>query len=134
MNNPSTIPVYTPQRPASVPNRNSSLPSYRDQRLQHRVDGYQNSGVNDLWNINEYNPANTQGELLYLPCNFVSHVRGSARADDEELFHSASGTKIYIANGPKKVQPDKLSYGLFFGANARILACLVPNVTPELAE
>ena len=31
------------------------------------------------------------------------------------------------------MQPEKLSYGLFFGANARILARLVPNLTPELA-
>ena len=130
----STIPVYQPQRPTFVPSRSSSLPSSRDPRLQQRVDGYQNSGLNDLWNINEYNPAISQGEPLYLPCNFVSHVRGSARADDEELFHSPAGTKIYIANGPKKVQPEKLSYGLFFGANARILARLIPNVTPDLAD
>ena len=30
------------------------------------------------------------------------------------------------------ILPEKLSYGLFFGANARILARLIPSMTPEL--
>ena len=40
---------------------------------------------------------------------------------------------MYIAHNSRKLQPEKLIFGLFFEANARILARLVPNLTPELS-
>jgi hypothetical protein len=68
-----------------------------------------------------------------LPVNFCSHVRGS-RSEEEELLQTPGGSKLLLTHaGSKKIVPEKLNQGLFFGANARILARLVPNLTPELA-
>jgi hypothetical protein len=128
----STVPVYSPQRPAFVPGRLSQTP--RDQGLQQYSDGFQSASLHDLLAINENNFAlNRPGDNLYLPCNFVSHIRGSSRSEEEELLTTVSGSKLYLSSPNRKIQPEKLSYGLFFGANAQILARLIPNLTPELA-
>jgi hypothetical protein len=130
LNYNQTIPVYSPQRHQNIPSCVSNTQLGRD---THQYDGYQISMTNDLFAINQYDPAFQSGEPLFLPCNFISHVRGSARSEDEELFRTSSGTKLYLGQGGMKNKPEKLSYGLFFGANARILARLVPNLTPDLA-
>jgi hypothetical protein len=127
----TTIPVYSPQRPAFVPSRLTA--AVADPSLQQFGDQYHTASLHDLLTINECNAGvGRQGEQLFLPCNFVSHVRGSTRTDDEELLTTVSGSKLYLSNN-RKVAPEKLSYGLFFGANARILARLIPNLTPDLA-
>jgi hypothetical protein len=130
-----TIPFYSPQRHPCVPGRLANINSLnRNSALCGLADGYQQTNFHDLLSINQANPGYCQqGENLYLPCNFVSHVRGSSRAEDEELLSTTNGTKLYFAQGNKKILPEKLSYGLFFGANARILARLIPNASPELA-
>ena len=125
-----TVPIYSPQRHQNIPSRVSNTQLGRD---TNQFDGYQSSMTNDLFAINQYDPAFQSGEPLFLPCNFISHVRGSARSEDEELFRTSSGTKLYLGQGGMKNKPEKLSYGLFFGANGRILARLVPNLTPDLA-
>ena len=53
--------------------------------------------------------------LLYLPVNFVSHVCGSGTrdAEDEELLKTESGAKLYLANSPKKIGPEKLTQACF---------------------
>ena len=38
---------------------------------------------------------------------------------------------MYFANGNRKVTPDKLNQGFFLGANAPILARIIPNPSPE---
>lgn len=133
--NLSTVPVFSPQRHALIPGRIATTTSInRDPQLQQLAEGYQSAAIRDLLTINEYNPSqNRSGEALYLPCNFVSHVRGSSRSEDEELLQTTSGAKLYLSHASKKIQPEKLSYGLFFGANARILARLIPQLTPEIA-
>jgi hypothetical protein len=81
-------------------------------------------------------PRQSAGEgQLYLPVNFLSHIRGtgSSRTEDEELFKTEGGASLYLSTGGRKVAPEKLNQGLFFGANARILARLIPNLTPEIA-
>ena len=69
--------------------------------------------MHDLLSINDnsYNSQFRQGEL-FLPCNFVSDVRGSARCDNEELFRAANGLKLYLMQSSKKVQPDGLFLAL----------------------
>jgi hypothetical protein len=127
-----TVPVYSPYRAPFVPGRlaNTSTLS-RDHNLQTLASGYQQSGYQDLLSVNEYSPRT--GEALYLPCNFVSHVRGTSRVEEEELLQTTNGSKLVLSQS-KKILPEKLSYGLFFGANARILARIVPNLTPELSS
>ena len=57
------------------------------------------------------------------------------RSEDEEILCTENGTKLLLSNpNNKKVTPDKLNQGLFLGANARILACIIPNLTPEVAD
>jgi hypothetical protein len=122
-----TVPLYSPYRHPFVPGRLANTNSLsRDQHLQTLSAGYQSHGMHALLGVNEYNPRT--GEALFLPCNFVSHVRGTLRVEEEELLQTTNGTK----SQSKKILPEKLSYGLFFGANARILARLIPNLTPEL--
>jgi hypothetical protein len=133
-NNVSNV---SPHRPAFVPNRLNSVPRDsvpRDSGLLQYTD-YHSASLHDLLSINEHNQNfSRQGESLFLPCNFVSHVRGSTRSEDEELLTTVNGSKLYLSNAnQRKVAPEKLSYGLFFGANARILARLIPNLTPDLA-
>ena len=71
---------------------------------------------------------------MYLPVNFISHLRGS-RGEEEEILKTEGGTKLILAQPNRKViQPEKLTQGLFFGANARILARMIPYLTPELAN
>ena len=58
----------------------------RDPHLQQLADGYQRQSMRDLLSLNEYNPAlSMPGEPLYLPINFVSHLRGH-RSDNEEIL------------------------------------------------
>jgi hypothetical protein len=52
---------------------------------------------------------------------------------DEELMKTDSGASIYLSHPQSKVQPEKLTQGLFLGANARILARMIPNLTPGVA-
>ena len=125
----STVPLYTPQRPSFIPSRLGH--TSRDRVEQQYSDAYQSASMHDLLAINDNNFRS--GEALFLPCNFVSHVRGSSRSEDEELLTTVSGAKLYFSNTNRKIQPEKLSYGLIFGANARILARLIPNLTPDLA-
>jgi hypothetical protein len=125
----STVPLYTPQRASFIPSRLG--PASREHGGQQYQDAFQSASMHDLLAINDNNFRS--GEALFLPCNFVSHIRGSSRSEDEELLTTVSGAKLYFSNTPRKIQPEKLSYGLFFGANARILARLIPNLTPDLA-
>jgi len=121
-----SLPGYSPPQQAQVPSR-LSIAQGANQSAYHA------SVLRDYANINALNPR-TQGEnQLYLPVNFISHIRGSGSHDDEELCKTESGSKIYLANSPRKIQPDKLNQGLFLGANARILARMIPNLTPEIA-
>ena len=132
---PSTIPIYQPQQHHWIPSRLANTQSLgRDPHLQRLADGYQQQSMRDLLSLNEYNPAlGYQGEQpLYLPVNFISHLRGH-RNEDEELIKTDGGASLYLGFGNKKIQPDKLTQGLFFGANARILARMLPTVTPEIA-
>jgi hypothetical protein len=132
------MPAYMPALlgTQNIPSRmNTTQTLARDPMLQSQFAGYQNSVLRDFSNINSI-PRMPAGEgLLYLPVNFVSHVRGSGSrgAEDEELLKTESGAKLYFANSPKKIGPEKLTQGLFFGANARILARIIPNLTPEVA-
>ena len=66
--------------------------------------------------------------------NFISHVRGSSRSQEEELLRTEGGSKITISHGNagRKIDPEKLSQGLFLGANARILSRIIPNITPDI--
>jgi hypothetical protein len=131
----SPVPIYAPRPATHLPGRLSDTSNVaREQQLQQASYGYQQTALRDLLAINEYNPAlNNPGENLYLPVNFVSHLRGS-RNEDEEICQTPTGSKLYLANNPRKLQPEKLTFGLFFGANARILARLIPNLSPELSQ
>jgi hypothetical protein len=137
---PGQFPSYMPPMlggQTSAPTRMSTTQSLsRDHQLQQHYAGYQNSVLRDYSNINSI-PQMSAGEgQLFLPVNFISHIRGSgSRAEDEELMKTESGASIYLstANSSRKVVPEKLNQGLFFGANARILARLIPNLTPEIA-
>ena len=71
---------------------------------------------------------------LAISPNFVSHVRGASRGEDEELLKTEGGTSLYLGNSPRKITPEKLNAGLFLGANARILARIIPNLTPGTAN
>jgi len=115
-----TVPLYSPQN-NSLPSRQSSV----------QCDVYGRTVLRDLLGINECQQSK-QGEGLFLPVNFVSHVRG-ARGEEEEILQTPTGSRLYLSPSGKKITPEKLNQGLFFGANARILARLVPNLTPELA-
>jgi hypothetical protein len=111
--------------------QNAVFPVTREPNLQTLTDHYQRSALRDNQNINSCMP-NRQGEPLYLPVNICSHLLGN-RSDDEEILRTESGTKLYLSNNSKKLLPEKLTQGLFFAANARILTRLIPNLTPDLA-
>ena len=49
------------------------------------------------------------------------------------MLQTTSGAKLYLSIANNKIQPEKLTFGLFFRANARILARLIPHLTPEIA-
>jgi hypothetical protein len=127
---PSFSPYQIPT--SNIPGRLATTHSLgRDPYLQAQVGGFHNSVLQDWSNLNSLKP---QGEnQLYLPVNFVSHMRGGARSEDEELLKTEAGTSLYLGNSPRKVQPEKLNQGLFLGANARILARIIPNLTPAVA-
>jgi hypothetical protein len=129
---PTSIPSYSPPQILSQPSRlvnNQTLS--RDAALQARSTGYQNTVVRDFSGLNAFNPVNS-GEL-YLPVNFCSHIRGAgSRQEDEELMSTEGGTKLYLSSNTRKVTHDKLNQGLYLGANARILARIIPNITPEI--
>jgi hypothetical protein len=134
------LPSYSPpllSGQPSIPTRMSTAQSvYRDQQLQQHYAGYQNSVLRDYSNINGISRMNAGEGQLFLPVNFVSHIRGSgSRSEDEELVKTESGASLYLStsNQSRKVLPEKLNQGLFFGANARILARLIPNLSPEIA-
>jgi hypothetical protein len=114
------VPLYSAQNNL-MPSRQSSV----------QVDAYGRTVLRDLLGINECQLPK-QGEGLFLPVNFCSHVRGS-KGEDEEILQTPTGSKLYLSPSGKKITPEKLNQGLFFGANARILARLVPNLSPELA-
>jgi hypothetical protein len=125
-----------PYEACNLPSRFATTQSLtRDSGLQQYASRYQSSAVRDFANLNSCNPYKRPGEtLLYLPVNFVSHFRGAGlHGDDEELLKTESGTKLYLSNSPKKLDPEKLNQGLFLGANAIILARLIPNLTPDIA-
>jgi hypothetical protein len=136
---PSQLPTYLPMlgNHSQIPTRMSTTQSLnRDLQLQQHYAGYQNSVLRDFSNINNIQRSNAGEGQLFLPVNFVSHIRGSGtRTDDEELMKTESGASLYLStsNTPRKVVPEKLNRGLFFGANARILARLIPSLTPEIA-
>jgi hypothetical protein len=119
-----TLPVYTAQN-NTLPTRQTFLPLYANPEL------YGRSTLKDLLGINECQPPR-QGEGLLLPINFCSHVRGSR--EEEEILKTPAGSRLFWehSNSNKKITPEKLNQGLFFGANARILARLIPNLSPEL--
>jgi hypothetical protein len=128
---PCSPSSYCVNHAAYLPSGTSAVnPISRDPSLQSLTEQYQRTSQRDNLNINSCNPR--QGEPLYLPVNFCSHLRGN-RCDDEEILRTESGAKLYLSHNSKKLQPEKLTQGLFFAANARILARLVPNLTPELA-
>jgi hypothetical protein len=132
------LPSYMPALlgTQNIPSRMSTTQTLaRDSMLQSQFAGYHNSVLRDYGNINNL-PRMPAGEgLLYLPVNFLSHIRGSGTrgSEDEELLKTESGSKLYFAHSPKKIGPEKLTQGLFFGANARILARIIPNLTQEVA-
>ena len=137
---PGQLPSYMPPllgSQSSVPTRMSTTQSLsRDQQLQQHYAGYQNSVLRDYSNINGICRMSAGEGQLFLPVNFVSHIRGSgSRTEDEELMKTESGASLYLStsNTSRKVLPEKLNQGLFFGANARILARLIPSLTPEIA-
>ena len=134
------FPSYMPPmlgNQSTIPTRMSTTQSLsRDQQLQQHYSGYQNSVLRDYSNINNIARLNAGEGQLFLPVNFVSHIRGSgSRTEDEELMKTESGASLYLStsNTSRKVLPEKLNQGLFFGANARILARLIPSLTPEIA-
>jgi hypothetical protein len=132
---PSTVPIYSPSATPYMPGRfNTQTSGNQDHQLQQWSEGYQRTALRDLLTINECGQyiANPGEAPLYLPINFVSHLRGN-RVDDEEILQTSSGSKLYLSQGSKKISPDKLTQGLFFGANARIVSRMIPNLTPELA-
>jgi hypothetical protein len=131
---PSSLPAYAPSVASFVPGRLATNRTLnQDTRLQSLSEGYQQSALRDMLAINECGATqNRSGELLYLPVNFISHLRG-VRAEEEEILQTSGGSKLVLSQG-RKVSPEKLTSGLFFGANARILARMIPQLTPELAS
>jgi hypothetical protein len=110
------LPIYSAQN-SSIAGRQTTSGS----------DVFGRNTLKDLLGINEYQQS-FLGKGLYLPVNFCLHVRGS-RSDEEELLSTPSGSKlVWTSNSNKKITPEKLSHGLFLGANARILARIVPNL------
>jgi hypothetical protein len=131
---PTTIPVYSPPSAPYIPGRMATTQTLaQDPRLNYLCGGYQQSALRDYMSVNDCGQSvNRPGEnALYLPINFISHLRGH-RSDDEELFQTPGSSKLILSNSPKKVEPEKLTQGLFFGANARILARMIPNPSSEI--
>jgi len=134
----SQVPSYTSPlsgiQQAQIPSRQNTLHSLnRDSYLQSQASGYQQSSYRDNQTLNSCLPVKP-GENLFLPVNFCSHLRGH-RTEDEEIMCTENGTKLILSNpNNKKITPDKLNQGLFLGANARILARIIPNLTPEVAD
>ena len=81
----------------------------RDQQLQHHYAGYQNSVLKDYSNLNFVSQSAGQGQL-FLPVNFISHIRGSGRSEDEELLKTEGGASIYLSNSPRKLVAEKLNH------------------------
>jgi hypothetical protein len=134
---PNSLPAYVPALlgSQSVPSRMTTTQSLgRDPLLHSQFAGYQNSVLRDYSSLNNLSRLPAGEGLLYLPVNFLSHVRGSgSRTEDEELLQTESGAKLYFGSGSRKIGPEKLNQGLFFRANARILARLIPNLSQEVA-
>jgi hypothetical protein len=122
-------PLYAAQHSTSIPTRMSQ---FSPQQTLQSTEIYHRSALRDLLGINESQPKRT-GEGLLLPVNFTSHIRGHRR-DDEEICHTEGGSKLYLSTDGRKIKPETLNQGLFVGANVRILARLIPNVTPELFQ
>lgn len=104
--------------------------TYQYSQIHQSSDSSQRAALNDIFGVSE-TQSRRSGEGLLLPVNFTSHIRGS-RSDEEEIAQTPSGTKLFITNNSKKLKPENLNQGLFLGANARILARIIPNLTPEV--
>lgn len=68
---------------------------------------------------------NSRGEKAFLPVNFLSCIRGTQ--DKDEIIHSGRGLNLVLQSTTKRVTPDKLSFGQWISANARILDKLISS-------
>ena len=69
---------------------------------------------------------NSKGEKALLPINFLSCVRGTQGGD--EIIHQGKDLNVVVQSASnKRVTPEKLSFGQWTGANARILDKLISS-------
>jgi hypothetical protein len=69
---------------------------------------------------------NSKGEKALLPINFLSCVRGTQSSD--EVIHQGKDLNVVVQQASnKRVTPEKLSFGQWTGANARILDKLITS-------
>jgi hypothetical protein len=74
--------------------------------------------MRDLLNV-DGSVLNSKGEKALLPVNFLSCVRGTQNND--EVVHQGRDLNLVLQPSTKRVTPEKLSFGQWAGANARIL-------------
>ena len=69
---------------------------------------------------------NSKGEKALLPINFLSCVRGTQSSD--EIIHQGKDLNVVVQQASnKRVTPEKLTFGQWTGANARILDKLITS-------
>jgi hypothetical protein len=106
----------------------------KDNLLNRLAASYVNAGLEETLSLQDLKIAE-QGEKLLLPINFCTVLSGIVKEEEEILGCGQFAGKLVWQSGKgsgRKPSPDKLSYGQFFEANARILKLLDLDTQTEL--
>jgi hypothetical protein len=100
----------------------------KDRVLNSLASSYLEGGVRDTFSIQDLTLselAGLKGEKLLLPIHFAT-ILNSCGYEEEEVLGCGAGRLVWQSGkgGLKRPTPDKLSYGQFFEASARILNLL----------
>ena len=88
---------------------------------------YVQGSLRDSLSLEELTLAGLKGEKVLLPCNFATVFSGVGIEEEEVLGCGQFAGRLIWQSGKgnlKRPTPDKLSFGQYFEANARILNLL----------
>jgi hypothetical protein len=108
----------------------------KDRLLTRLAAEYAQGGVQDALSIQQLNLATFQGEKVLLPVNFATVFNGCALEEEELLGCGQYAGRLVWQSGKgnsRRPTPDRLSFGQFFEACARIQNLLVLNDTQKIA-
>ena len=107
----------------------------KDRLLSRLAAEYAQGGIRDTLSIHELNLATAQGEKVLLPVNFATVFNGCSLEEEEVVGCGQFAGRLVWQSGKgnsRRPSPDRLSFGQFFEACARIQNLLVLNEKQKL--